>query len=459
MAKSLGRISSTGTQQGFPKESAWQAMLMDLFSTGGKNVSQIKSLYEFGQPEPETKESAQVVKRRAALNQVVPVLSQLKDSVTQSRGGWKGWMEATLGSMIPGWEGKADEAIKRQSEGYARLIANALATEVGVATDKDVNRWLGLMPRAKDSKAEQVEYLNRLIKQVTDESAQYGIDTTQTLAPLTVVEEAPTKPPTAPITPPAGLSEWLFQQPTQQAAWSVGGPLTQMYGGKAENLPRVGAILGGLLGLTVGHPHIGAGVGYAGGERVKQLVTGGQVGDIEAQKQAALKGVGAGALSRVGQFGVEKVAAPVIGRVARKPLQWLLQKTGSGVTAPTEALAETAAGLKRQAPPGFQEEVGKEMAPFTKELYGKLYGGEKTMNLLPYRQQLSGKYDELSKYGGQALYKDITEQIHQGAPATKLADWLLSAGYKQMLPDWLKRLGWVGAGAAGTTGAYKLLGR
>lgn len=479
MAKFIRQLGQPSGSQGFTLEMAQRAMELDRLQTGGKNFAEIKAYYEFFNPEKPKEELAQERKLSVATGlggQLAALETERRQM--EKRGPTKGWIPAQLpflGVQEP--EAGGFDAAKGV---VAYRLADVLAEQTGRAvSDRDIKVFENALPTRKDADIVAIDKLNSVVNQLEAKMLGEGVDPSVVKSVIGSVEvelktaiksgkdlekeEAPPTAPTELTAPPTDLSKWL-QQPgqkerLQQAAWSAGGPLAQMFEGKAENLPKVGATVGGALGLTVGHPHIGAGIGYAGGERIKQLATGGQVGDIEAQKQAALKGVGAGVLSRATQFGAEKVAAPVVGRVASKPLQWLLQRTGGGVTAPTETLAETAAGLSKKAPAGFQEEVGKEMSPFVKELYGKLYGGEKTMNLLPYRQQLAGKYDELSKYGGQALYKGITEQIHQQAPTTKFVDWLLSKGYNQILPNWLKRLGWGGVGAGTYQVGRKLIGR
>jgi len=198
-----------------------------------KNQAAISTMFQLANPE----QSAQERKRRAALQQVVPILAQLKEEVQGTTGGLKGWVRGYLGTLGL-MEGKEDEALHRLTRGYARAIANALATEVGVATDKDVERWLGLFPRTQDSKDEQVDYLDRLMGQVQLEGAIYGVD----VSPLTgtalpevpppvgreIEKEKPYAPGEYPVPERLPEPSWFTQKiaaPTQRFGQKLPGAL------------------------------------------------------------------------------------------------------------------------------------------------------------------------------------------------------------------------------------------
>jgi len=137
-----------------------------------KNVSKYSSLLEMFKP---AEKDANVGKRKVILNQSLPVLNTVSQYALTAPTGMRGWWKAQTGK-IPGVEGGPAEMLDRQTDGFARLIASAFASEVGVATDKDVRRWKRIMPRPGDTYSERVETMNNLIKQVRSEANSLGIE-------------------------------------------------------------------------------------------------------------------------------------------------------------------------------------------------------------------------------------------------------------------------------------------
>lgn len=133
-----------------------------------------KGAYDLLKPE-EADEGAAAKKRQVQLKSVAPVLKRIKGYSETAPGGARGAFNSLIG-RIPGVEGGDAEYLRRDTEGFARLIASALASEVGVATDKDVDRWKAIMPQPGDTQRERKDRMDSLIKQVETESGNYGID-------------------------------------------------------------------------------------------------------------------------------------------------------------------------------------------------------------------------------------------------------------------------------------------
>ena len=144
-----------------------------------KDASKYASILSLAKPEDEAGD-ANTRKRRVVLNQAVPVLNSVTDYALKAPTGVSGAWRAFIGKA-PGVGGGDAEMLDRQTKGFARLIASAFASEVGVATDKDVERWLGLMPRPGDTKGERVQALNNLFTQIEAESKGLGLDVPETV--------------------------------------------------------------------------------------------------------------------------------------------------------------------------------------------------------------------------------------------------------------------------------------
>lgn len=113
-------------------------------------------------------------KRAAILKQSAPVLERVSKSSELAPPGMRGSILSTLG-MIPGVSGGEAEFLRRQNEGFARLIASAFASEVGVATDRDVKRWKALLPQPGDTKDERKRMLKDLVGQISSEASSLNI--------------------------------------------------------------------------------------------------------------------------------------------------------------------------------------------------------------------------------------------------------------------------------------------
>lgn len=134
-----------------------------------KEYAKLKDVYDLQQGKAD---NATVAKRKQAISSAETVYNQLVDLALQAPAGGKGYLQSVLGTL-PGVEGGTAEDLKRQTEGFAKAIASAFAGEVGVATDQDVQRWLGLMPKPGDTYEERVRALQRMKQQIDASKAQY----------------------------------------------------------------------------------------------------------------------------------------------------------------------------------------------------------------------------------------------------------------------------------------------
>ena len=150
-----------------------QAALVDIASTGGENLNTIKNLQAFLFPEEE--KDAATRKRELILKQASPVLGRVITSAIEAPTGVAGSWKAMTG-RVPGVAGGEAEYLDRQTKGFARLIADAFASEVGTATDKDIERWLGILPKPGDTFEERVRMSQDLINQIIEESNALGME-------------------------------------------------------------------------------------------------------------------------------------------------------------------------------------------------------------------------------------------------------------------------------------------
>lgn len=119
--------------------------------------------------------SADEKKRAVKIKQLAPPLVEIANLAIEAPTGFAGWWGATTGK-IPGVAGGKAESLERKTAGYARLVANALATEVGTATDLDVKRWRGLMPKPGDTKEERLEHSLSLLNEIISEAQGLDIE-------------------------------------------------------------------------------------------------------------------------------------------------------------------------------------------------------------------------------------------------------------------------------------------
>jgi len=146
-------------------------MLQDLQNTGGENMKALQMMQEQLIPaEAEMKIDASGQKRLRALDQAESTYNLVKQLALEAPAGVAGVLKAGIGK-IPGVEGGSAEDLQRITDGLAKSIAGAMANEVGMATDRDIERWKGLMPKVGDTLDERKRALARL-KQAIDEGRQ-----------------------------------------------------------------------------------------------------------------------------------------------------------------------------------------------------------------------------------------------------------------------------------------------
>ena len=159
------------------QDEAQMLMAMDLQKTGGKNLTKIKALADMSSG---STLNATQQKRLSALNQAEEVYKTVEQLALNAPAGLKGSLTATVGKL-PGVEGGSAEDLQRVNEGLAKAISGALAGEVGVATDKDIERWMGLMPKVSDTMAERKRALQRLKDTIERSKQQLSIPDSTTI--------------------------------------------------------------------------------------------------------------------------------------------------------------------------------------------------------------------------------------------------------------------------------------
>jgi len=136
------------------------AMMHDLTTTGGKNISKIEAFSKFGA------KSAAQKKAIMAVQSASPIYDQLVELSLSAGTGIGSSVKSLLG-LIPNVEGGPEQDLDKVTNGYAAAIAKGFAGESGVATDQDINRWKDLMPKLTDTVEERRRSLLRL-KQVIE---------------------------------------------------------------------------------------------------------------------------------------------------------------------------------------------------------------------------------------------------------------------------------------------------
>lgn len=195
--------------------------------------------------------SAAEKKRAILLSQSTPVLTRIIDAGLKAPTGLEGSMRAAIGG-IPGVEGGEAEFLSRDTQGFARLIASAFASEVGVATDKDIDRWSKIMPKPGDTVSERIRQSEKLIEQISSEAKSLGISVPPEILELSSrLKQVPTEGNKTTKSPVESAIDLLFPNvrkfseqtlpsvvgktnPTQDILASIGGPLTQSLYGTAE---------------------------------------------------------------------------------------------------------------------------------------------------------------------------------------------------------------------------------
>jgi len=121
-------------------------------------------------------ESAIIQKRKVALTSATSTIKQVAQIVKDmgDLSGQASWWGGLTGNL-PGVEGGKGEELARTTDGLAKAIASVFAAEVGVATNTDIARWKGLMPRTTDTPAERITTLKTLRSRIEEESDAMGI--------------------------------------------------------------------------------------------------------------------------------------------------------------------------------------------------------------------------------------------------------------------------------------------
>jgi len=305
-----------GGMGGIDQNTIQALAILDMQQTGGKNLSKLssfQSLMGVGQ-----EKSSDIRKRERLLNQVAPVIGRITISALQAPAGMEGAIKSQLG-RIPGVAGGEAESLRRDTQAFARLIASAFASEVGVATDKDVNRWLGMMPQPGDTYEERVERSQKLIQQIISESQSMGVEVPRELAyPLMLLGGGGQ---------PGGM--------VSEEISPGGAPQKRTLGQKfveSKAVPRIAGGLTGLLAGAVGTPISaipGAAIG-AGSMAALQDLLRPMVGSQKQEPMQALGGaVGSAGQSALDQAIVQLLAPKIKG--ALTPMSKLGQARGTAL--------------------------------------------------------------------------------------------------------------------------------
>lgn len=247
-----------------------------------------------------------VQKRNLILNQAAPVLQRIIGSAMEAPTGWKGVLKAWTGK-IPGVSGGEAEYLQRDTQAFARLIASAFASEVGVATNQDVARWMKMMPNVGDTKEERVRMSEKLLEQIESETKALGIKVPEAITASR--ELLKTQPKESGVLPEITKMPAIpaKKEPTTLMEKAAG---VQRFLGESEALPAIYSTIGGAL--TGGSP-LGIGTGAAAGQRLKQITSKG-IGAIKPSTESlgelgemALKGGEYALIAKVLSAGTEAI--------------------------------------------------------------------------------------------------------------------------------------------------------
>lgn len=153
--------NEVATGMPFSEEALFKVLVSPDVDADIKNVLLTYYKLRMDNKEEDSKLTSQQQKRKNALDQVESTLGMVENLALDAPEGVGGFLGAALGSF-PGVEGGSAEDLKRVTEGLAKSIAGALANEVGVATDRDIERWMGLMPKVGDTMAERKRAIQRI---------------------------------------------------------------------------------------------------------------------------------------------------------------------------------------------------------------------------------------------------------------------------------------------------------
>jgi hypothetical protein len=324
------------------------------------------------------KQSAATQKRELILNQAAPVLERIVTSAVKAPTGMKGAFLAKIGK-IPGIAGGEAEYLSRDTEGFARLIASAFASEVGVATNQDVDRWKKIMPQPGDTMGERIRQSQFLINQIKAEAESLGIK-----IPTSIIKAAKQLP---------GFKETESLAPIQQEQGV--GPIGTLGKKKIDNstidnklinwlansefLPFAGSLIGGVAGFAGGPAGsvalgaTGAVTGKTAQLALRELIdpdrqdisTASKLIINEAITDAVWSGIGLGAGFAVGK-GLKGLKLVLGAKPAEEGLEQLAKTTTKRQLAFKKAFAITGKDLEN-----YRDAFKRNLLPDVETMLGK----------------------------------------------------------------------------------------
>lgn len=151
-----------------------EMLMMAHLMMSTENASKIQKAYDAQEKASEGDMDANAKKRKRMLTSSIQTYEMLLKLSLMSESGWSGYVSAQAGKL-PGVDGSYAEDLDRITNGLARQLGQTFAGEVGVATDQDVQRWLGLAPKAGDTYDERIRALQRMKQLIENESVAYGL--------------------------------------------------------------------------------------------------------------------------------------------------------------------------------------------------------------------------------------------------------------------------------------------
>lgn len=440
----------------------------------GQRGGVIESLLRGGYKEETEEDLAQKRKLSvsAGLGQQLATLETQRRQM-EKRGPTKGWIPAQLpflGVQEP--EAGGFETARNLT---AYRIADVLAEQTGRAvSDTEFKAFRDALPTRRDADVIAVDKLNASISLLEDKLRGEGIDKatikqiiepareaikeTEKVTPTTGGAAAgqigPTQPTTTGQAPP-----WMTSAMPTQAGLAAGlqappkgppGIISKLAGaqekmGSTEILPASLGIAGQMAGGTVGMGPLGAGVGTALGELMKQGAKGRGLWsvispNVEEKKSAGTKGAVAAATS----WGLPKLLHPF--KTASKFFGGASEKLAekAGVTVTPEMMTDAAIEFAEKRLPKIMQQPFLDMAEKAIQEGGFYKGAEVAAqkHLLPYVGGQAAKMrveQQVQQFTKDALMKQL---YSQGGMGTQLAE--RGLGVSQAIPYWLKR----GAGYA-----------
>lgn len=174
---SLGAPGTAGpaptAQLGGADPESLRQLLQIGVATGEISPSQVSALEALGAIP--AKQTAAADKAQRSLNSAVPSVTRIAQSALSAPSGFGATLQAAAG-RIPGVEGGAAEELAADTDSLATQIAKAFAGESGVASDKDIKRWKGLLPQPGDTLNERKKKLQKLSIQIIDSSEANGLE-------------------------------------------------------------------------------------------------------------------------------------------------------------------------------------------------------------------------------------------------------------------------------------------